>query len=144
MKKVKIKSKNKKIKLNRMLKIFATSIIVFVEIGVWYKLLFKQNDWLYISLVWAVAYGLGLVIKRFVYSQEKAEITNRNLFIGGIVAVATISAFVSGIILDSTRWFAYLCSAAIPYVISILVGHDFYNPEDEQRENNTISEVKII
>ncbi len=144
MKKIK-KSIKKKFELKRMSGIALCVFSIFIVISVMNKLIFKQDDWLYTSLSWSLAYGIGLLVRPFVLDSKREQKDNVLYQVVTIVVVFMLSAFLMGVLFNVQRWFVYTWSITVPYGVAIVVGRDFYHEEEyEEDEENEYEGIKII
>ena len=107
--------------LKRLGNVLLVSVIIFITLAVMYKLVMKDENWLYASAMWTIFWMIGSFIAES-FNETNSGIKGTILYnVILIFLVFVISAFVVGVLLNKETWLTIVADITIPLGMSSLV-----------------------
>lgn len=97
---------------------------MFIIASVSNKLFFNYQDWIYQSLVFSIAWLVGMQICKVskLFHNDKDSIKEIIMFnIGIIIIVFFVTAFVTGVLLNIPTWYKIEVDIIIPFGLSLFL-----------------------
>lgn len=109
----------------RIITALLLGVTSFMLLSVIYKLLFCSEDWLSISLMWAISYSLGFFVsKTMIEMTAKEGIIQVLLYeVVIILFVALVMSFIIGVIINLSNWDYVVINTCIPFAIALLTNN---------------------
>ena len=114
------------------------AVMLTMALTVMHKLIFKSEEWLWLSVSWSVVYVSAIPCKSFVIN-ETDDLFHRILSGAfATICVFLLTAFVIGVALNKSDWFKYTFDITAPFAFALALGHPLKESqskiEDEKEE----------
>ena len=121
--------------MKRLKEVGIFTIILFISLGIIYKLILRCDEWLFKSLAWALSYGLAFLLKSYMLN---TKVVKKVLFV--ILASCGISLstlFVSGILFSLDDCWSHATYITNAFIWGSIIPNANRYKNGEKKEDKT-------